>query len=352
MRVVAEPIALHRVEDSPPVDRLGRRLGDLRISVLDRCNFRCPYCMPEEDYPRDRGFLDAAQRLSPAEIESVARAFVALGVDKLRLTGGEPLLRRDLAQIVERLARIEGVRDLALTTNGSLLESQAATLRAAGLRRITISLDTLDPQRFARLSGGRGDLDAVLRGIAAAERAGLAPLKINAVILRGDNEADVLPLVERFRASGHVLRFIEYMDVGTCNRWDHSRVVGSAELVARISARWPMHALDRAYRGEVAARWAFDDGAGELGFVSSVSSPFCGDCHRARLSADGKLFTCLFATRGADLRGPLRAGEAGIALQARIAKLWRARVDRYSEQRAALASAEAPGRIEMFQIGG
>jgi len=349
---VAESIPLHWIEDPQQMDRLGRPLRDLRISVIDRCNFRCPYCMPEERYPRDERFLDAAQRLTPAEIEILARAFVALGVDKLRLTGGEPLLRRDLAQIVERLARIDGVRDLALTTNGSLLESQAATLRAAGLRRITISLDALDPQRFAQLSGGRGDLHAVLRGIAAAERAGFSPLKINAVIMRGANEAEVLPLVARFRASGHVLRFIEYMDVGTCNRWQSSQVVPSAELVARIAARWPIQPLDRAYRGEVAERWAFDDGSGEIGFVSSVSTPFCGDCHRARLSADGKLFTCLFAAHGSDLRGPLRAGEDSATLAARIATLWRGRADRYSEQRAGLPAPAAPARVEMFRIGG
>jgi cyclic pyranopterin phosphate synthase len=354
MPAVAERIPLALVDAGLPRDRRGRPLRDLRLSVIDRCNYRCPYCMPEDRYPRDDGFLDAAQRLSAAEIERLARAFVRLGVDKLRLTGGEPLLRRDLPDIIARLARIDGVRDLALTTNGSLLAQRATELAAAGLRRVTISLDALEPALFARMSGGRGAIDAVLAGIDAAERAGLAPLKINAVIQRGVNECEVLPLVERFRTTGHVLRFIEYMDVGTCNRWDPASVVSSAELVAVIGERWPIRPLARAYRGEVAERWAFDDGAGELGFVSSVSSPFCGDCHRARLSADGRLFTCLFAADGFDLRTPLRAGEDDAALDARIAATWGARTDRYSEIRAGIAAppAPAPARVEMFRIGG
>jgi cyclic pyranopterin phosphate synthase len=349
---VAERIPLALVDAGLPRDRRGRPLRDLRISVIDRCNFRCPYCMPEDRYPRDDGFLDAAQRLSAAEIERLARAFVALGVDKLRLTGGEPLLRRDLPEIIARLATIDGVRDLALTTNGSLLAQRAAELAAAGLRRVTISLDALEPALFARMSGGRGAIDSVLAGIDAAERAGLAPLKINAVIQRGVNECQVLPLVQRFRASGHVLRFIEYMDVGTCNRWDPASVVPSAELVAMIGARWPIRPLARSYRGEVAERWTFDDGAGELGFVSSVSSPFCGDCHRARLSADGRMFTCLFAADGVDLRAPLRAGEDDAAMHARIAATWGLRADRYSEARAEIRAHAAPGRVEMFRMGG
>jgi cyclic pyranopterin phosphate synthase len=352
MPVVAERIPLALVDDGLPRDRRGRPLRDLRISVIDRCNYRCPYCMPEDRYPRDDGFLDAAQRLAPPEIERLARAFVSLGVDKLRLTGGEPLLRRDLPEIVARLAAIDGVRDLALTTNGSLLAQRASELVAAGMRRVTISLDALEPAAFARMSGGRGDVAAVLAGIEAAERAGLAPLKINAVIQRGANEDQVLPLVERFRASGHVLRFIEFMDVGTCNRWDPAAVVPSAELVARIAARWPIRPLGRAYRGEVAERWTFDDGAGELGFVSSVSVPFCGDCHRARLSADGRVFTCLFAAEGVDLRAPLRAGEDDATITARIAAIWRARADRYSEIRAGIAARPAPERVEMYRIGG
>lgn len=347
---MAERIPLALVDDGLPRDRRGRSLRDLRISVVDRCNFRCPYCMPEERYPRDDGAPDAAGRLSPVQVEALARAFVALGVDKLRLTGGEPLLRRDLPEIVARLARIAGVRDLALTTNGSLLAARAADLRAAGLRRLTVSLDALDPAVFAHMSGGRGAVADVLAGIAAAEAAGFGSIKINAVIQRGVNDDQVEPLVARFRGSGHVLRFIEYMDVGTCNRWDAAAVVPSAELVARIGARWPIRALDRAYRGEVAERWAFADGAGEIGFVSSVSAPFCGDCHRARLSSDGRLYTCLFAAHGTDLRPALAAGDA--ALREAIGAVWQGRADRYSELRAGLAAETAPARVEMFRIGG
>lgn len=347
---MAERIPLALVDDGLPRDRRGRPLRDLRISVVDRCNFRCPYCMPEDRYPRDDDASDASSRLSPDDIARIARAFVALGVDKLRLTGGEPLLRRDLPAIVARLSAIEGVRDLALTTNGSLLASRAAELRAAGLRRLTVSLDAIDPVLFARMSGGRGDVREVLVGIDAAQAAGFHSIKVNAVIQRGVNEGEVEPLVARFRGSGHVLRFIEYMDVGTCNRWDRAAVVSSADLVARIHARWPIRPLDRAYRGEVAERWAFDDGAGEIGFVSSVSAPFCGDCHRARLSADGRVFTCLFAAHGTDLGPALVAGDD--ALRGAIASIWHGRADRYSELRAADAADPRPPRVEMFRIGG
>jgi GTP 3',8-cyclase len=334
-----------------PRDRFGRGLKDLRISVVDTCNFRCPYCMPEERYPRDHAFLSSQERLDFDEIERLARQFVALGVRKLRLTGGEPLLRRDLADLVKRLAGIPGMLDLALTTNASLLAAQAPALRAAGLHRITVSLDSLDAGRFATLSGGRGELAEVLRGIAAAERAGFSPIKINVVVQRGINEGDVLGLVEYFRGSGHILRFIEFMDVGTCNGWRLDRVVPSAVLRQRIHARWPLIELGRHERSEVASRYAFADGAGEIGFVSSVSEPFCGDCARARLSADGQLFTCLFASRGHDLRGPLRAGIGDRDLRSLIARLWNARGDRYSELRQA-ATSQAPGRVEMYRIGG
>jgi cyclic pyranopterin phosphate synthase len=334
-----------------PRDLLGRGLRDLRISVVDTCNFRCPYCMPEERYPRDHAFLSSRERLDFEEIERLARLFVELGVRKIRLTGGEPLLRRDLPALIARLAAIPGVVDLALTTNASLLAAQAPALRAAGLHRITVSLDSLDPVRFAALSGGRGVLAEVLRGIAAAERAGFTPIKINVVVQRGVNDVDVLPLVENFRGSGHVLRFIEFMDVGTCNGWRLDKVVPSAELRRRIHARWPLIELGRHERSEVASRYAFADGGGEIGFVSSVSEPFCGDCARARLSADGQLFTCLFASRGHDLRGPLRAGLPDAGLRALIARLWQARGDRYSEVRHA-ATAQPGGRVEMYRIGG
>jgi cyclic pyranopterin phosphate synthase len=330
-----------------PLDARGRPLRDLRLSVIEACNFRCPYCMPADRIPDDHG-MDAASRMSFDEIETLVRAFVRLGMNKLRLTGGEPLLRKRLPELVARLAAIPGLDDIALTTNGSLLAAHARALREAGLKRLTVSLDALDADLFRQLSGGRGDLGAVLAGIAAAEQAGFAPIKFNCVVQRGVNEGQVLPLVERFRGSGHVVRFIEYMDVGTCNGWDSARVVPSAELRDRIAARWPLRSLDPHYRGEVASRYAFEDGGGEVGFVSSVSEPFCGDCHRARVSADGRLYTCLFAAEGTDLRPMLRHGEEAFA--AGVANLWSRRADRYSELRGA---ANAPRRhVEMFLIGG
>lgn len=331
-----------------PCDRLGRPLHDLRISVIETCNFRCPYCMPAEHVPDGESALDRARRLSFDQIERLARAFVRLGVRKLRLTGGEPLLRKDLPALVARLAAIPGVDDLALTTNGALLARQALALRAAGLHRLTVSIDSLDPARFRALTGGRGELGEVLAGFATAEAAGFAAMKINCVVQRGVNEDDVLPLVERFRGTPHVVRFIEFMDVGSCNGWRPERVVPSAELRDRIHARWPLRALSPGYRGEVAERYAFADGAGEVGFVSSVSEPFCGDCHRARLSADGQLFTCLFAGRGHDVR-PL-PGESDEALAARIARVWRGRGDRYSELRG--PRQDEARKIEMYLIGG
>jgi len=331
----------------PPRDRLDRPLRDLRLSLVETCNFRCPYCMPADATPPDE-VLDRAARLDFDEIETAVRAFASLGVSKLRLTGGEPLLRRDLAGLVRRLARVPGITDLALTTNGSLLAGQAGALREAGLSRLTVSLDALDPARFRALSGGRGDVADVLAGVAAAEAAGFGAIKFNCVVQRGINEDQVLPLAERFRGTPHVLRFIEFMDVGTCNGWRRERVVPSAELRDRIAARWPLVPATPGYRGEVARRHRYADGAGEIGFVSSVSEPFCGDCHRARLSADGQLFTCLFASRGTPLRGDIARGEQELA--ARIAALWSGRGDRYSEQR---GQAGRDGRrIEMFYIGG
>lgn len=334
---------------SQPVDRRARALRDLRISVIETCNFRCPYCMPADRFP-DLPAPRQSQRLAVDEIVLLARVFVDLGVRKLRLTGGEPLLRRDLDDIVAGLAAIDGVEDLAMTSNGSLLASRAAALRAAGLQRLTLSLDSLDEQRFRQLSGGRGELAQVLAGLAAAEQAGFDAIKINCVIQRGVNEQDVLPLVERFRGTPHVLRFIEYMDVGTCNGWRPEHTVPSAELVARIGARWPLQALDAGYRGEVAQRYAFVDGAGEIGFVSSVSRPFCGDCQRARLSSEGELFTCLFAAHGMDLRGPLRDGASAAELAALVATRWQQRDDRYSELRAQLSGRSE--HVEMYRIGG
>lgn len=335
--------------DGSPRDRMARPLRDLRLSVIEACNFRCPYCMPAEQVPDGYGF-DAATRLSFDQIETLVRAFAALGVRKLRLTGGEPLLRKGLPALISRLVKVPGIDDVALTTNGSLLALHAHALREAGLGRITVSLDSLDPAQFAALSGGRGRLDDVLAGIEAARTAGFGPIKLNCVIRRGVNEDAVLPLVEFARTHAHIARFIEYMDVGTCNGWDAASVVPSAELRDRIAARWPLRALDPGYRGEVAQRHAFADGAGEVGFVSSVSAPFCGDCHRARVSADGRLYTCLFAGDGHDLREALRDGEHVLA--ERVAHVWSARADRYSEQRGRQGAARAGRHVEMFLVGG
>ncbi|MBO9664154.1 GTP 3',8-cyclase MoaA [Dokdonella sp.] len=332
-------------------DLRGRVLRDLRISVVDRCNFRCPYCMPEDQYPRDHEFLSKAERLRFEEIERLTRIFATLGVHKLRLTGGEPLLRRDLPELVRKLAAVPGIDDVALTTNGSLLAPQAQALREAGLQRITLSLDTIVPETFRRMSGGRGEVGVVLEAIAAAERAGFAPLKLNVVVMRGTNDDEVLGLLERFRGSGHIVRFIEYMDVGTCNDWRRDLVVPSAELRARIAARWPLRELEPNYGGEVARRYAFADGGGEIGFISSVTEPFCGDCSRARLSADGRLYTCLFAGSGHDLRGPLRAGIGDAELAGLIRAVWSAREDRYSELRSEATSASRE-HVEMYAIGG
>src|SRR5262245_49709401 len=290
-------------------DRASRPLRDLRISVIDRCNFRCPYCMPEELFGEHHKFLPRSHWLTTGEIKRVASLFLQLGVTKIRLTGGEPLLRRDIVDIVAALAALDGVEDLALTTNGMRLAEHAAELKAAGLKRLTVSLDSLDEQVFRDMNGGRGDLDTVLAGIKAARRVGFAPIKINAVIERGKNDHTALDLVEHFRGTDTIVRFIEYMDVGTLNHWRPEQVVPSKELLARIAARWPVEPRDSNYRGEVATRYVFKDGKGEIGFISSVSAPFCGDCMRARLSADGTVYTCLFAAQGTNLRAPLRGRE-------------------------------------------
>ena len=332
-------------------DALGRPLQDLRVSVTDRCNFRCPYCMPREQFEGHR-FLPAADQLGFAEIERLSRLFVGVGVRKVRLTGGEPLLRPRLAELVARLAALPGVEDVALTTNGALLARHATELRAAGLGRVTVSLNSVDPEILARMSGG-GRLAEVLEGIEAAQAAGLAPLKVNAVVQRSVNDHAVLDLCERFRGTGIVLRFIEYMDVGNCNGWDPALVVPSDELRARIGARWPLEPRAPTVPGEVATRYAFADGAGEIGFISSVTRPFCGDCARARLSSDGTFYTCLFAARGTTLRDPLRAGADDAALAELIRRVWTARADRYSEERATLV--RAPTRrpkVEMHVVGG
>jgi len=337
-----------------PLDRLGRPVRDLRISVTDRCNFRCTYCMPKEVFGRDYAFLPKDQVLSFEEIVRAARVFVSLGVEKLRITGGEPLVRRDLPELIAMLA---GLRtpdgrelDLTLTTNGAALRALAAPLASAGLRRVTVSLDSLDDAVFGAMNGIDFPVSRVLDGVDAALAAGLTPLKVNMVVRRGINESSVVPMARWAREIGATLRFIEYMDVGHSNGWRLDEVVPPADLIETIAAVWPSEPAEPAYRGEVAGRWRYLDGAGEFGIISSVTRPFCRDCTRARLSADGTLYTCLFAVSGRDVRSVLRDGSSDDVLTAFIADTWLARDDRYSELRA--ASTSDPPRIEMFAMGG
>jgi cyclic pyranopterin phosphate synthase len=331
-------------------DRRARPLRDLRISVTDRCNFRCGYCMPREVFGADHAFLPRSELLSYEELGRLVRVFADLGVSKIRLTGGEPLLRRDLEVLVSLVASTPGISDVALTTNGSLLAGRAQRLRDAGLRRVTVSLDSLDPTVFAVMGDTRVPLSQVLDGIAAAAEAGLAPVKLNAVLRRGMNEAGLLDLVGFARDGGYVLRFIEYMDVGNTNGWDRSQVVASAEVLDRVAALYPVEPVAAGRPGEVAQRWRYLDGRGEFGLISSVSTPFCGTCNRARLTAIGELYTCLFATQGSDLRGLLRGGVDDEALHAAIAASWRGRDDRYSELRG-LGTVDLP-KPEMSYLGG
>ena len=333
-----------------PRDTLGRPLRDLRISVTDRCNFRCPYCMPREAFGPGHRFLDDARLMTAGELVRIVRAFQGLGVQKVRLTGGEPLIRNDLPEIIRTIKRDVGVPDVSLTTNGWFLGAQAAALRAAGLDRLNVSVDSLDPGVAARMNGLGFDVGRVLAGLDAAAAAGL-PVKVNCVVQRGVNDEGLLELCAYFRARRHPLRFIEFMDVGNTNHWQPEQVVPAAEIVARVAARWPLEPLEPAYRGEVAARYRYADGGGEIGIISSVTEPFCRDCHRGRLSADGRLFTCLFASAGTDLLGALRAGAGDGDLAARVAGVWAARSDRYSDQRAERAGA-AREKVEMSFIGG
>ncbi|MDP5238072.1 GTP 3',8-cyclase MoaA [Uliginosibacterium sp. 31-16] len=330
-------------------DRLGRPLRDLRISVTDRCNFRCSYCMPRDKFGREHAFLSHTEILRYEEITRLAKVFAGLGVEKIRLTGGEPLMRKHLDRLVSMLAEIPGL-DLTLTTNGALLARHAATLKAAGLRRVTVSLDALDDAVFRRMSDAGCGVNEVLAGIDAAAAAGLGPIKINMVVRRGVNDQEILPLARRFRHSGHILRFIEYMDVGSSNGWRMDDVVPAREILARIAAEHPLEALDRDTPGEVAERWRYADGAGEIGVIASVTQAFCKDCTRLRLSPEGKLFTCLFASQGHDLRALLREERDDAALAGWISSVWRERGDRYSELR---GTAQAPTqKIEMSYIGG
>ncbi len=337
-------------------DTFSRPLVDLRISVSDRCNFRCPYCMPAEVYGERYKFLPKPQILTFEEIACLARIFVSLGVRKLRLTGGEPLVRAQFPRLVEHLARIEGVEDLALTTNGFLLSKCARELRAAGLKLVTVSLDSLDDEIFRRMNGRDYDKNQVLEGIESAEKAGLLPIKINCVVQRGVNDHTIAELARRFKGTGHIVRFIEFMDVGNLNKWDPMQVVTAREIYEHIHAECPLEPVSANYRGEVANRYRYKDGSGEIGIIASVSQPFCGDCTRARLSTDGKLVTCLFAKDGFDLRGPLRAGASDLQLREMIQSVWDRRADRYSELRyeSLQSNGEIPQRrkIEMYQLGG
>jgi GTP 3',8-cyclase len=344
-RAIASPMAA-----GPVVDTRSRPLGDLRISVTDRCNFRCVYCMPKDVFGRDYPFLPHDALLTFEEITRVARVFVGLGVRKLRLTGGEPLLRRKIERLVEMLRRLGDDLDITLTTNGALLARKARDLRAAGLSRVTVSLDSLDDATFRAMNDVDFPVDKVLEGIDAAADAGLAPLKINMVVKRGMNEASIVPMARRFHGTGHIVRFIEYMDVGATNGWRMDDVVPASEIVARIDADMPLVDADPNYRGEVAERWAYADGGGEIGVIASVTQAFCRDCTRARLSTEGKRYTCLVANEGFDLREVIRSGGDDEALQRAVAAIWRQRGDRYSEIRTENTSRES--RVEMSYIGG
>ena len=339
-------------EQGKTVDRLGRPARDLRISVLDRCNFRCPYCMPEDQFPEGYEFLKRTEWLSFEEIERLTRVFLRLGVSKIRITGGEPLLRPKLPELIARLTRLDGIDDLAVTTNGTLLSRMAGELADAGLHRITVSLDSIDDAVFSAMSGGRGNLEQVLDGIKVAASHGLG-VKINVVVQRGVNDHTLIDLLDYFRGSGHIVRFIEFMDVGTLNQWDLSKVVPARELRDMIHERWPLEAMGHNYHGEVAKRYTYADGAGEIGFITSVTEPFCGNCNRARLSAGGEMFTCLFANKGADLRGALRAGASDEQMYEMIRDIWLLRSDQYSALRSTVKKTSAEqDRVEMYHIGG
>lgn len=339
------------------LDTLGRPLHDLRISVTDRCNFRCVYCMPKEVFDKDYAYLPHSALLSFEEIARVARLFVAHGVEKLRLTGGEPLLRKDLERLVAMLRALPTPSgrplDLTLTTNGSLLARKARALKDAGLDRVTVSLDALDDDVFRRMNDVDFAVSDVLDGIAAAHAAGLGPIKVNMVVKRGTNDEQILPMARHFKGTPAILRFIEFMDVGASNGWNMQDVVPSIEVVKRISAAMPLAAVSANYSGETAQRWRYLDGGGEIGVISSVTQAFCRDCTRLRLSTEGKLYTCLFATRGHDLRALLREGRSDLEIAGAIAQLWRGRGDRYSETRSAgSAPAGAERKVEMSYIGG
>lgn len=354
---------MERATDAAPLapltDLRGRPLQDLRISLIDECNFRCTYCMPAELFGHSYAFLPKEELLTFDEIVRVATLFARLGVRKIKLTGGEPLLRPWIPELISRLLEIPGIEDLGLITNGHRLQALAQRLRRAGLSRITVSLDALNPQTFSQITGGRGRVQTVLKGIEAAAAAGFDPVKINVVVQRGVNEQEILPILHRFRRGPYIVRFIEFMDVGNRNRWRMDSVVPATEILETITARYPAEPVEANYPGEVAERYRFLDGGGEFGVIASVTRPFCGGCTRIRLSADGKLYTCLFATEGLDIKDPVRRGAGDELLANRIRKLWSFRSDRYAEERSeeprvaeAHASDGSGNRIEMYYIGG
>lgn len=336
---------------NPIYDQLKRPLRDLRISVTDRCNFRCSYCMPAEIFGPDFAFLPHDDILSFEEVTRLVKIFVSFGVKKIRITGGEPLMRRDLPVLVRMIRDVDGVEDIAMTTNGSLLKQYARPLKEAGLDRVSVSLDSLDEERFFAMNGRRGKVKTVLAGIEAAAEAGLQ-VKVNMVVQQGKNTADILPMAQYFKDKKHILRFIEYMDVGSSNGWRLDEVVSKQAIVDELSKKMPVKLIAPNYQGEVASRFAYEDGDGEVGVISSVTDSFCGNCSRARISAEGKMYTCLFATEGTDLRSLLRSEASDDDVARKIASIWQQRTDRYSEERTAQTARHRKGRIEMSHIGG
>jgi cyclic pyranopterin phosphate synthase len=337
--------------DFPILDQFHRPFRDLRISVTDRCNFRCTYCMPAEIFGERYHFLPRSELLTFEEITRLTRIFLRLGARKVRLTGGEPLVRQQIEVLVSQLAAVDGLDDLAMTTNGYLLPQKAQALKEAGLRRVTVSLDSLDDEVFRRMNGNRAGVQDVLNGIAAAEKAGFGPIKINTVVQRGVNDQTLVDLARYCKDRGYIARFIEYMDVGTLNGWRLEEVVPADEIVAMIDAAMPLEPIEHNYRGEVALRYRYHDGGGEIGIIASVTRPFCGSCTRLRLSPEGELYTCLFAVKGTDLRDPLRAGATDDEIEAIIRGVWGARTDRYSQIRTSLTDTRKE-KVEMFHIGG
>ena len=337
---------------SPIRDHLGRPLKDLRISVMDRCNFRCIYCMPEEKFHSGFNFLKSSERLSFDEILRVTKLFTDLGVSKIRITGGEPLLRVNLTELIGDLSTLKKIEDIALTTNGVLLKKYSEELKACGLNRITVSLDSIDPEQFKKMSGGRGNLETVMECIDAALSVGFKKLKINAVIKRGTNDDQVIEMIDYFKDQSVIIRFIEYMDVGNLNQWKLNETVGSDEIIKKLSEKWQLDPLDKNYEGETAQRYQISGSETEIGLISSVTKPFCGSCTRARLSSDGKLYNCLFASEGKDIRSWVRDGKSDEYIKNELASIWKERRDRYSELRYSDEIDNTDEKVEMYYIGG